>query len=223
MIYLWTQRRELASRKSPKNEDFLVIWTIIGFIIIYLPVGVQRRFLLGTAIPLALISAIFLSRIAWPYLSKEWKMNKTIGNILVTLIIIFTVSTNIYTTFRQIEDLHTTEVGEFRNVKYLSSGEMNAIEWIDSDTKNDDVILAPQKISNYLPALTGNRIFSGHWAQTINFEEKFKLAEKFYSSGEIPANLPIIYIWWPTNSNALAPKNLAEAYRNPEVIIYKYG
>jgi len=40
-------------------------------------------------------------------------------------------------------------------------------------------------LGNYLPVLTGRKVFVGHWAETLNFVEKLKVATAIWK-GLIP-------------------------------------
>ena len=101
------------------------------------------------------------------------------------------------------------------------------MKWIDENVDNSAVILAPHKISNFIPAATGNKIYSGHWAQTIDFAEKYKDVQKVYNEGMDPGLLPIDYVWWPDSGEWLEGNDRAEIfhkqYGNGKIAVYAKG
>lgn len=174
-IYIWNKRKELFKKSDPKQ--FLIIWIVLNFILIYLPINVQRRFIMGLHIPLSILAAIGIYKYIVPYLQKNLKIKKI---ILYVLIILICSTTTIYLTVSQIEKLHTNGSSDYSNTKYLTNDEYKALTWLEENTNNNDVIVAPYYLSNYIPAVSGNKVYCGHWAQTINFEERCAEIKDFY-------------------------------------------
>lgn len=235
LIYIWIKRKEIFGnyelRKTRRIEipfeHFLVVWVVVGFILIYLPINVQARFLLGLQIPLALLMGIALFnllKVGQTSISKknkhiEKKENTFFKYLVIAVILILSVPTSVYLTINHIHELHDPLVGRFNNVKYLSHNEIDALNWINENTDNEDVIFAPHKISNYIPAITGNKIYSGHWAQTIDFENKYAIVQSTYALNLMPDTnklTNIDYIW----HNIKTPEHRL-IYSNSEVYIYE--
>ncbi len=70
---------------------------------------------------------------------------------------------------------------------YLPERYLQIFRWIEQHAQSDDAILCHPMLGNYLPVLTGHKVFVGHWAETLNFGTKLKLAIAIWR-GVIPTD-----------------------------------
>jgi len=68
---------------------------------------------------------------------------------------------------------------------YLSQNHLRLFDWLERNTRPDEAVLCHPMLGNYLPVLTGRKVFVGHWAETLNFVEKLKVATAVWK-GLIP-------------------------------------
>ena len=68
---------------------------------------------------------------------------------------------------------------------YLSENHLRLFNWLERNTRPDEAVLCHPMLGNYLPVLTGRKVFVGHWAETLNFVEKLKVATAIWK-GLIP-------------------------------------
>lgn len=68
---------------------------------------------------------------------------------------------------------------------YLSEGHLHLFNWLERTARPDEAVLCHPMLGNYLPVLTGRRVFIGHWAETLNFVEKLRVATAIWK-GLIP-------------------------------------
>ena len=174
-ILLIKRRKDFFKKTTP--IIFLMVWSILNLILVYLPINVQRRFLLGLHIPLSILAAIALVEIIVPYMQQKLAWQKT---TYYGIILLLCAATTIYLLITQIMGLHDPQTSEYSNVKYLSTNDYQALQWLDEHTNDSDIIVAPYYLSNYIPAVSGNKVYCGHWAQTINFTEKCEQVKLFY-------------------------------------------
>ncbi len=59
---------------------------------------------------------------------------------------------------------------------YLSERHLQLFRWLEEKAQSDEAILCHSMLGNYLPVLTGLKVFIGHWAETIDFVAKLRLA-----------------------------------------------
>lgn len=193
--------------KERKKLSLFSVWMILNLILVYLPINVQRRFLLGIGIPLAILSAQAYIVILKPYL-----ISKKVFLVARAIIIALVFGTTLHNVIYDIATLHEGEVDEYSNTKYLSRAEYEALEWIENNIQDEAVIIAPLRIGNHIPANTNNRVYLGHWAQTIRFEEKQRNIKEYYAqeSDDVEGDL----VW-----NQPSPSPSAIAYANEEVAL----
>ena len=93
---------------------------------------------------------------------------------LIVLLIIFLLSapSNVVKVMSCITDMKTKPL-EF----YLYDGDVKAMKWMMDNHNEDAAILSTYKSGLYLPAYTGNRVYVGHWSETLKFNEKARLAD----------------------------------------------
>jgi len=193
-------------RFKDKRTVLLSLWAIANLLLIYLPVNVQRRFIMGLHLPLCMLAAIAIISLTN---KLRWQQAIIIGVILITSI------TTIFLTVDRINNLHDDEVNDYKNVKYLSTEEVEALEWLRELKDRDKIIFAPRKISNYIPSFAYKRIYSGHWAQTINYESKQDYVNEAYATKTFP-DIDVNYVWWTDEA-----VDETVAFKNEEVIIYE--
>ncbi len=68
---------------------------------------------------------------------------------------------------------------------YLSENHLRLFDWLERNARPDEAVLCHPMLGNYLPVLTGRKVFVGHWAETLNFVEKLKVATAIWK-GLIP-------------------------------------
>src|SRR5262249_189165 len=64
---------------------------------------------------------------------------------------------------------------------FITNGEYNALNYLASEVKGDDVVFASLNTGEFVPALTGARSFIGHWAQTLDFYGKRDMVSSFFN------------------------------------------
>ena len=77
-------------------------------------------------------------------------------------------------------------------------------------------MFANHKLSNYIPRISGNRVYSGHWAQTIDFSKKNTLVNKSYAEELFPELFGVNYVIWYENISVKEP-----AHHNSGIFIYE--
>ncbi len=68
---------------------------------------------------------------------------------------------------------------------YLSETHLRLFQWLERNSERDAAVLCHPMLGNYLPVLTGRRVFVGHWAETLDFPNKLRIAAALWK-GEIP-------------------------------------
>jgi hypothetical protein len=142
---------------------FLVGWSILHFVLAYLPVPFQRRLLSGVQLPLSILAAFALQE----------KIRKP---VFIGLILIFLACTNFYVMKTQINEL-----GRGGMPFYLPDQYHRAFQWLT--TRNPKApVLSAFTTANFIPANTGMPAYWGHSALSPNINEKRIAVKNFYNS-----------------------------------------
>ena len=172
-IRAWFLKRKELSADAYQLTTILVIWAAMGLILVYLPLGLQRRFLMGLFIPLAGLAALGLeylaARFSWSY--RSW----------VILLFTLSIPTNLVISLTGFHGARTLEP-----MLYLAREEARALEWITESTPPDALILASPALGNFIPAHTGRRVIYGHPYETINAGQEKEAVEQLFEGALSP-------------------------------------
>ncbi|MCX6356073.1 MAG: hypothetical protein NTZ78_14405 [Candidatus Aureabacteria bacterium] len=174
-------------REGSRDDWFLAVWVIAVAVLLYAPVSFQRRLSTAVHIPLCILAARATFRYVLPsLLGGLWPRGEPSGQrrdaagvcILVALFLIM-VPANIVKISSCIADTRRNPL-EY----YLYEADLEAMRWMRENHNEDAAILSTYKSGLYLPAYTGNRVYVGHWSETLNFNEKAATAERVLYSGK---------------------------------------
>ena len=162
---------------SYKSQDrplrLLIAWAVLGLLLLYVPWGLQRRFMLGFYIPLSALAAAGLGATV-----------KRPRSYIFTavLIIMLVIPTNLVIAISSLQAINTHDMRI-----YLSKGEADAFDWIGSHTAQDAIILAAPDTGLYIPAYTGRRVFYGHPYETVDAAFQKGKVSRFFEGNTVKA------------------------------------
>ncbi len=180
------RRRSGLGEKAPSSPDLLlfVVWAVLGFTLLYLPVAFQRKMIEGLHLPLCVLAAAglteVLSRVVQRWLSAP---------VFIVVVAIMTVPSNIFFVVDCLEHISVNNLDLLRYLVppvYLTDDEMAALQWLRSNTSEADVILSSSLTGSHIPAYAPCTVVAGHWAETLQFRQALQLVGYFYSSGDNP-------------------------------------
>lgn len=185
--------RLVTATKADKRWLLPILWVIIVIVLLYAPIPTQRRYLLGVQSPLAILSvvgvlAILKNRVVRlalvPYVA--------VGSIAPMLLIFANVTT----------------LSSVPRAMFYSADEVTVAEWIRENTATDTLILTTFEPSERgtggaVVAMTGRRVFIGHWIETADFDMKQAQLHQFYDDTtedswrqDFLATIDADYIWY---------------------------
>jgi hypothetical protein len=171
-----------------ERELLVRSWFFCGFFLIYLPVGFQIKMLTGWQVPIGILATTALFRHAKPVgewlaaFGSRWRVARSVtqrcksGQLVIVALVVAALPTNAYLVAWRFVDLQRHSYPY-----YLSTDEVRAIQWLQDNSGPDDVVLSSLTIGQYLPALSGNRAFLAHWAQTLAFYKKQDMVSAFFA------------------------------------------
>lgn len=148
------------------NRLLLVVWSIIGFMLPYIPVGQQRKLIMGLHIPLCILCAYALA-----YLLVRLKQS-TVRALLIAAIL-FAIGSNVQFLSNDMSLLSTADTAP-HYTPFMTSDEFTAMRYLRSHTNLDDTILAPPTFALFIPAMTGRQVYYGHWSETPDYTSKIR-------------------------------------------------
>jgi len=143
----------------------MVVWLALGAGLLFFPIGLQRRFLIGLYIPVVILGVVGLSSLVKKGSTNTIRSYRLLGLILILLII----PTNLLILLSGRYAVQTQD----RHV-YLWQDERRAFLWLESNTADDALILAAPETGLFIPAYTGRRVLYGHPFETVNATEEEK-------------------------------------------------
>jgi hypothetical protein len=164
VVEIWSGRREaLRSLHAPT----LVLWTVVGLVLIFLPVSLQLRFTIGLFIPIAGLAAAGLERLARgaPRLRRS----------LVAALFLLSLPGLLF-----IQLAAAFSIQSHSSAVFLSGSEAQALRWIEEHTAPSALILAAPDTGLFIPAHTSRRVIYGHPFETVNATEEEAAVENFF-------------------------------------------
>jgi hypothetical protein len=192
----------------------LVVWAVVGVVLLYVPWGLQRRFMMGLYIPVCTLAVLAL---AWlvPDVRRLWFRG--------ILLLILAVPTNLLILQAGWHGIQTRD-----EKLYLTKSEVDALDWIEANTPSRALILAGPDTGLLIPAYTGRRVVYGHPFETIHAEEQRNRVERLFKGEALPNTQALLnladYVFYGPRERALGYNpvfdGLPVLYQNPDVTIF---
>jgi uncharacterized membrane protein len=154
-------------RENSSGLRLLAIWSGLGLALLYLPFGLQRRFLMGLFVPLCGLAAVGIQRLSQrSRRSPAFLTGLTLLASMPTLAIIFLGIS------QAIRD-HNAQL-------FLTQGESQALQWLDRHSAAEALVLSGPQTGAFIPAFTGRRVIYGHPFETVNAVQEEANLQHFF-------------------------------------------
>lgn len=219
-----------------RRESFVLVWVIVQFVMLALPVAFAGRFLLALAVPVGTLAAYGLEQAILPWLWRLggdpfWsRLSATPYDTIRRLILILTLPSTLLAV------LMLTQVAAVRPdyPLFLPEADARAVAWLARHTTADDLVLAHYPVGNSMPGQAPARVFLGHAYLTLDMEEKVALVETFWQPEttavwreQFLAEWGITLIYAGTYEQALGGAGVVPpgrlVYNSDGVLIYAVG
>lgn len=204
-----------ALRRGRDAHLLLVVWVVVNLILLYLPIPLQRRLVLGLHLPLAMLAGLGLSRVILPRL-RTGRRAVTVGILsLCTLTNLFLLLGAFLAAAQQDPRL------------YLSANEAEALAWMRHHIPPDAVVLASPQGGLFIPAWAGQRVVYGHEFETIDAEEKKARVEAFFQGTDdaVLSDYAVNYVFVGPRERALGngapPADWRVSFASDGVVVYQ--
>lgn len=224
------------------RRAFLWVWVFVVVVLVYAPLGTQRRFLQGVQVPLAILATIGLLEVALPRVRKAgWfqqlaqRPNYSAGGIERLLVVLVVLVVSISSVIQWISAV-TETTGTQPYPVFRPRGEVAAMDWLRGRAGTDDVILSAYFTGSYLPFRSGARVYLGHLYETVHFQDKQKAVDEFFAKATPDSarekwlrKNEIRYVFYgraERELGAFVPGNaryLEQVFENEDAVIYRVG
>jgi hypothetical protein len=158
---------------SSKNPTWLALgWVGMAPLLIYLPFNLQRRLVEGVQVPLSLLAAMGLMKIA----DFEPSSPSLRSKLMIGIMLIILIPTNVLIITGSTMSLRGQPDPIFRD-----KGELIALDWLSRRVGPSDVVLASYETGNYLPVRVGARAFVGHGPESVHAHRKKAQVARFFN------------------------------------------
>ncbi len=212
--------------KRKDTASYLVlIWTTIGFILVYGPFPFQKGLATGLHIPITILATSGFLTLSQK-IKKEWKQ------IFFGLIITILPLTSLYAIYNNFSEINKDIPSNY--YYSITTSEYRAFEWLKNNSSSKDTILSNWFYGNIIPGLTGRKIYIGHKVQTKDFDTKVQKTDTFLLNTNTTSSLEylqennISYIFLGSNDAMLkygfkpnTKSFLQKVYSKDDISIYK--
>ncbi len=198
--------------KAPTRR-FLFTWIAVNAALLYAPISLQRRLVLGLSFPLSILAADGLQDHILPRFKRK----------TLVLAVVIGLSTLTYA-FLLLGALSTTISHDPR--LYLHRDEMAALTWLRDNVAPEAVVLASPQGGLFIPAWAGRRVVYGHPFETIEAETKKARVEAAFGGNDdaLLDDYSVSYVLFGPRERALGdwPEQAGwpVAYQNDTVTVF---
>ncbi|MFQ5922261.1 MAG: hypothetical protein ACE5M4_05405 [Anaerolineales bacterium] len=155
-----------------------LFWSASALLLSFSPTLIQRRFALALMVPMALLATTGLGYGFLPALRKTrhaWVRPRR-GTLLMLCVAATLPSTLYLATGGALYASITPET------LYDPTSLHDAINWLSETATPSEAVMASEETGLMIPAFAGIRAFVGHPMETLRYENKVELAERFFAS-----------------------------------------
>ena len=199
-------------------------WLAVAPLLLALPLGLQRRLVIGAQVPLGLLAAQgLIYGLALPFGRSTWARRlsrrprytrRGLRRLLTVAVILAALPTPLFLLAGSVQ-----QVLERAPPIYHPRAEGAAMDWLAAHSKPQDTVLAAYATGNYLPARAGNRVVLGLGPQTIEVARKRAEVKEFYQAGmsdawrrALLARYGVAYVWFGPHERALGRKGAVPGF-----------
>jgi len=184
-------------RKGYTPGRILLAWLLVAFVLLFLPFNLQRRFMTGLFIPVALVSVL-----GWISLSSSAFIKARAGLLLMTL----SLPTILLVLMAGLSGAAARDQRLFR-----TTSEAGMMAWMADHLSPEEIVLAAPDTGNLIPAWSGQEVVYGHPFETVNADAQKALVEEALrgniSLAEFNSWLesPATYLFWSRREQQYSP------------------
>ncbi len=173
-------------RRNNRDVFLLLAWLLCVPVLLALPVGFSSKLIWGVHPVICLLAAMLIvatldglrKRIPLPALRPA------LVTVIAFVIVSFCAIGSGFVFDGLIQHNRQHELGD-----YLPNSTLEAMQWLDDHSNLGDVVIASPAFSYLVPGYTGDTVYEGHWANTIDLMPKRLWVIRLFSVGNDPLPL----------------------------------
>ncbi|GAB4432195.1 MAG: hypothetical protein Kow0031_13550 [Anaerolineae bacterium] len=159
-----------ANRLQAQRVDLLRIWLVLGPLLAYVPIPLQRRFLDGYQAVLAVLAALGLAWLLARWPSPRLRFATGAGLLLVLSLTNLLLWSGALLT-----------VGGRQAPLFHPGSQQAAFAWL-ADNAAGELVFTSHATGNVLPGYAPLRVFVGHGPETVRSADKSALVSQFFDA-----------------------------------------
>jgi hypothetical protein len=141
----------------------------------YFPFWFQTKLVFGAQIPLCIVGGAAVGSIMHNYLSVSTRRWLPISLAVISIPLI--ASTPIHILFKLQRFLAANDQDSY----FITDDVMKGFDFLSSRNTPNDLVFADISTSRLIPAFSGNTVLWGHWAQTIDLQDRGKWLQSLFN------------------------------------------
>ena len=171
LVLTWGMKSFIKAQLS-SYQKILLIWIVCGLILTFIPFNLQRRFLTGLYIPVAILTVFVVDKANLQRFKKK---------IVFNFILMLSVISNLLLLV-----MGFSAITQKNNTMFLSVREYRSLNWLKEHSDKEDIILASPELSLFIPNIAERRVVYGHPFETIDADKQKANVIKYFSGSMDP-------------------------------------
>ncbi len=164
------------------GDRFMLLWLIVNAIILYLPLPMPQRSVIGLFIPIVYFATRAMEDFWFERIPAKWR------DAALVAFFVFIVPSNVLMAIVPMIGINDPVRGEEGGLM-MPKGYTDAFRWLNSTGEESVVVLAQPLPSLWLPAHTPMRVVYGHPYDTLQSSERLTDVQLWYAGQDCRAIL----------------------------------
>jgi hypothetical protein len=207
--------RGLGETTNPDSQSFFVVWAASSALLLYAPLALQRRLMMGWFFPLAGLAVPVLAKWIWQARTPWTRIAATFALLVPSNVLLLTALAG--------------GIVRREPAFFLTQDEAAALAYLAEASPVPPVVLASPGFGTFIPGFSGARVIYGHPMETPGALEAERAVVEFYTAEgagaqeEFLRRFAVDYVVFGPRERALGGAlhlSLASAFQAGEVTVF---
>ena len=155
----------------------VMLWFLLCLTFSYLPFWLQRKFIFGAHIPLCLMAGISFDLILARCSGSSASIRRQLLVFSAVILLPLFASTPAYLFTFQNQVVKNNTDGAY----FISDDIMKGLRFLKNRSRPNEIVFALPATSRFIPAYSGNTVVWGHWAMSVDRQERKIWFDKLFN------------------------------------------